>query len=126
MVETVSAAAAQRDPAAGEQFLGTWSGTWTADNSSGGIELTLEKSKDGGLAGGVSVTGDPTYKAVFRTVAFDGPKMTAAYDFPDDETIEVVLTGTFEGRSAKGTWTARAKAGGAEVATGGWSATSTR
>jgi hypothetical protein len=83
------------------------------------FELTLEKPKDGPLAGRVSVTGEPTYKATLKTVSFDGAKMTAAYDFPLDDSLEVTLMATFEGDAAKGTWLVRAKAGG-EVASGTW------
>jgi hypothetical protein len=44
--------------------------------------------------------------------------MTAKYDFPPDEAAEVVLATTFDERSAKGTWSLRAKAGNTEVASG--------
>ncbi len=49
--------------------------------------------------------------------------MTAKYDFPPDENIAVVLEATFEGKSAKGTWAAREKANGADLATGTWTVT---
>ena len=112
--------AAQGAGATGEQFVGTWTGTWEGDGSpGGGFELTLEKGKEGAVAGGVSVTGEPTYKATFNTVSFDGNKMSAKYDIPTMEGVEVVLTAVFEGASATGTWSAREK-GGNEVATGGW------
>src|SRR5262245_34246107 len=62
-------------------YIGTWSGSWDGAGS-GGFELTLEKGKDASLTGRVSVTGEPTYKATIRTLSFDGPKMTAIYDFP--------------------------------------------
>ena len=106
----------------GEEFVGTWSGTWEGAGT-GGFELTLEKPKEGAVTGKVSVTGEPTYKANFRTLAFDGHTMTAAYDFPPDPEAEVVLTATFEGKSAKGKWLARVKASGMEVATGTWTVT---
>jgi hypothetical protein len=105
---------------AGEQFLGTWNGTWDAPGASGGFELTLEKGKDGAVAGRVSVTGEPTYKAVFKELSFDGKKMSATYDFPPDPAIGVVLACTFDGDSATGTWSVREKSTGNEVATGGW------
>jgi hypothetical protein len=66
----------------------------------------------------VSVTGEPTYRAEFKKLSFDGNKMTAAYDFTPDEQGEVIVTATFEGNTAKGTWALRAKADGTEVATG--------
>jgi len=103
----------------GEQFVGTWSGTWDGAGT-GGFELTLEKPKEGPVTGKVTVTGEPTYKADFRTLAFDGDTMKAAYDFPPDPAAEVLLTATFEGKTAKGTWVARVKATGMEIATGTW------
>ena len=108
----------------GEQVLGTWTGTWDAPGAGGGgFELTLEKDKDGAVTGRVSVTGEPEYKAAFKTLAFDGKKMTAKYDFPLDPGVEVILETTFDGNNAKGTWSAREKPNGNEVATGGWTVT---
>ena len=66
----------------------------------------------------MSVTGEPTYKATLESASFEGPKMTAKYTIPIDESIGVVLVITFEGNSAKGTWAAREKASGTDVATG--------
>ena len=102
-----------------DKYLGVWSGGWQAPGgAAGGMEITLEKGKDTATAGRVSVTGEPTYKATFKTVTFDGPKMTARYDFPPDESIEIVLEATVDGATAKGTWTAREKASGNVVADG--------
>jgi hypothetical protein len=106
------------------EFVGTWTGTWDGGGGAGGgIELTLEQAKDGPLTGKVAVTGEPTYKAVFRSVSFDGKKMTAKYDFPPDDAIGVVLAGSFDGDTATGIWSARDKASDAEVATGTWKVT---
>jgi len=111
-------------PPPGEQFVGTWSGTWdSAGTGSGGFELTLEKATDGSIGGKVSVTGEPTYKATLETVSFEGPKMTARYNFPPDDNIAIVLTATFAGNTAKGTWAARLKASGEELAAGTWTVT---
>ena len=107
----------------GEQFVDTWTGTWDAGGSGGGFELTLEKSKDGTIGGRVSVTGEPTYKATFKALSFDGKKMSAKYDFPPDEGGEVLLEASFDGNTAKGTWSLREKANSNEVATGGWTVT---
>jgi hypothetical protein len=103
----------------GEPFLGTWSGNWEGAGGSGGFELVLEKVKDGSIGGRVSVTGEPTYKATLESVSFEGPKMTARYKFPPDENIRIVLVSTFEGNTAKGTWTGL-EAGGGELASGTW------
>jgi hypothetical protein len=73
----------------------------------------------------VSVTGEPTYKATLETVSFEGQKMTARYNFPPDESIGIVLTAVFAGNTAKGTWAARVKASGEEMAAGTWTVTKT-
>lgn len=117
------ASGAQRGegPAPGEQFVGTWAGTWEGAGGSGGIELTLEKSKDGAVTGKVSVTGEPAYSATFKTLVFDGKKMTATYDFPPDPTAaEVMLDATFDGNKAAGGWSVTDKSGGSQVASGTW------
>ncbi|HET7220099.1 MAG TPA: hypothetical protein VFJ02_18715 [Vicinamibacterales bacterium] len=113
---------AQEKPEGGApaDLYGTWSGSWEGGGSSGGFELTLEKPKEKAAGGRVAVTGEPTYNAEFKTLSFDGRKMTAIYDFPPDDQLEVVLNATFDGSSAKGTWTVRQKPGASEVATGTW------
>ena len=107
----------------GEQFVGTWTGSWDSGTSSGGFELTLEKGKDGVVGGRVSVTGEPTYKATFKALSFDGNKMTAKYDFPPDESAEIALAATFEGGKASGTWAAQAKGSDDALLTGTWTVT---
>ena len=106
--------------ATGEEFIGVWSGNWEGSGSSGGFELTLEKNNDGPVTGRVSVTGEPTYKAGFKALSFEGKKMTAKYDFPPSELAEVVLVATFDGNSAKGTWSLRTKADSTEAVAGTW------
>jgi hypothetical protein len=118
LLGAVSSAQQKGDAAAPADFTGTWSGTWEGGGS-GGFELTLTKTDEGKIGGGVSVTGEPTYKATLRTTTFEGKKMTAVYDFPPDPQLEVELVATFDGNTAKGTWSARQK-GGAELAAGTW------
>jgi hypothetical protein len=123
---TAVCAAAQRDAgpsSVSERLLGTWSGTWDGGGGSGGFELTLERQKDAPISGQVSVTGDPEYKTTLKTVSFDGRKMTATYDFPQNTEVEIILGATFEEESATGTWLAREKATGNELANGGWKVT---
>lgn len=108
--------------APGEQYLGRWTGTWDGAGT-GGFELMLEKDAAGGIAGKVSVTGEPTYKAAFKALSFQGKEMSARYDFPADERAEVVLAGTFDGTTARGTWSLREKGTDNEVARGGWTVT---
>ena len=118
--------AAQRAPegsSAGEPFLGIWSGTWEGAGGTGGFEVTFEKDKDGGVTGRVSVTGEPTYKAAFTALSFDGKKMTAKYDFTPEPAGEVILAAEFDGNAAKGTWSLREKATGNEFAAGTWTVT---
>ena len=115
-----AAAAPQSGSAGPEAYAGVWKGTWEGMGSSGGFDVTIEKPKDGPLAGRVSVTGEPTYKATFKTLSFDGPKMKATYDFPPEESVDIVLTATFDDKTATGEWSAREKSSGNEVASGTW------
>jgi hypothetical protein len=102
------------------QYAGKWAGTWDGSGS-GDFEMTLDTGKDGGLTGRVAVTTDGgNYTADLKSVAFDGKKMIASYDFPLDPSSEVAVTGAFEDRAAKGTWSLHAKGQNAEVAGGTW------
>lgn len=115
--------AAQRDAghsSESDQLLGTWSGSWEGGGGSGGFELTLEREKDAPISGKVSVTGDVEYETALKTVSFDGGRMTATYDFPENPDLEITLAATFEGESASGTWSAREKGTGNETSNGGW------
>jgi len=111
--------ASAQQSGAGDDFLGTWTGTWEGGGT-GGFELTLEKGEGGKIAGRVSVTGEPTYKATLKTVAFDGAKMTATYDFPPDPSIGITLEAKFDGKTANGTWAARQGGAQTDVASGTW------
>ena len=116
----VTVAAVQQAGDAADR-TGTWSGTWEGAGGTGGFELTLEKPNAGPLAGRVSVTGEPTYKATLKTVTIEGNKLNATYDFPAAEGAEVVLTGDFEGNACKGAWKLREKANGNVAVEGTWS-----
>jgi hypothetical protein len=116
----VSFGAQQKEGSSPADVLGTWTGSWEGAGSSGGFEIVLEKGKEDTPGGRVSVTGEPTYKATLKTVAFEGKKMTATYDFPPDDRMEIKLEAAFDGNAAKGTWSARAKSGGSEVVSGTW------
>ena len=126
MLFTGIGSAAQRGPdkpSSGEEFVGVWSGTWEGAGGSGGFEVTFEKNPDA-VVGKVSVTGEPTYKASFKALSFEGKKMNAKYDFPPNAAdAEVWLTATFDGNRANGTWSLRVKADGSEVAAGTWAVT---
>jgi hypothetical protein len=117
-VVCVAAQQAGANKGAATDFTGTWVGTWDGTGAGGGFDLTLDKTKDGAPGGQVSVTGEPTYKATLKTLAFEGKAMSATYDFPPDDRAEVALTATFEGDTAKGTWTLRGKGDTGQVANG--------
>jgi hypothetical protein len=90
-----------------DSHLGTWAGTWAAaeGDGTGGLEITIEAGKDGALGGQVKATGgEAGHTAVFKTLSFDGNKMTGKYDYPLGEGGQIVLEGTFDKASAKGTW----------------------
>jgi len=102
----------------GADYAGQWTGTWDGSGS-GNFELTLEKAKDGGIAGKVAVTTEQgNYTADLKSVSFNANKMTAVYDFPLDPSAEVALAATFEAAKAAGTWSLRPKGGGAELVGG--------
>ena len=125
VLAAVSAPLAQEkpEPPKPAPLTGTWTGTWEGAGSSGGFELTLEQVKDGPLTGGVAVTGEPAYKATFKTLTFDGKKLTASYDFPPDAAAEVHIAATAEGNKLTGTWGLVAKGEKTEVASGSWTVT---
>ena len=106
------------DAAAAKKHFGSYAGTWEGGGQSGGFEITLEAGKDGKPGGTVATTGEPAYKATIKTLAFDGAKMTATYDFPPDPSVLVTLTATFEGNAAKGMWAA--KGGEIDAMSGTW------
>ena len=103
-----------------EPYVGTWDGTWDGSGS-GNFELTLDRAQDGSAVGRVAVSTDGgNYTADLKSVTFDGPKMSAKYDFPLEGGSEVVIAATFEVRSAKGTWSLRPKGQESELAGGTW------
>ena len=90
-----------------DSHLGTWAGTWAAaeGDGTGGLEITIETGKDGALGGQIKATGGESgHTAVFKTLSFDGNKMTGKYDYPLGEGGQIVLEGTFDQASGKGTW----------------------
>ncbi len=109
----------------GDQYLGTWKGTWEGAGAGGRFDMTFSKGSDGKLAASVSVgTEMGDYNAKFSTVTVTGDKLTGAYDYPPDPQGEVTITGSFDPRNAIGTWSLAAKgqAGGQAIA-GTWKVT---
>ena len=110
---------AARQAAGAEQYAGMWSGTYDGAGT-GKFEMTLDKAQDGAMTGKVDVTTEGgNYSADLKSVVFEGPKMTAKYNFPLDPSAEVIMTATFEGSAAKGTWSLRPKGQPDELASGG-------
>jgi hypothetical protein len=110
----------------GDQYLGSWSGTWAgADNSSGHFQLTLQKGSDGKLTGSIAVTqdggGGSDYSAPLKNAAFAGDKFSAAYEPPDGQS-EINMKGTFGAKGGDGDWSLGAKnqASSPAVASGTW------
>jgi hypothetical protein len=108
--------------AEGDQYVGTWKGTWEGAGAGGRFDLTLARGSDGKLAASVSVGTDMgDYNAKFSKTAVTGDKLAGAYDYPPDPQGEVIITGSFDPKNATGTWSLGAKGqpGGQAVA-GTW------
>lgn len=109
----------------GDQYVGTWKGTWEGAGAGGRFDLTLAKDGEGKLAASVSVGTDMgDYNAKFSTVTVTGDKLAGAYDYPPDPQGEVTITGSFDPKNAIGTWSLGAKGqpGGQAIA-GTWKVT---
>ena len=109
----------------GDQYLGSWAGTWNGqDGSSGHFTLTLQRGGDGKLGGSIAVTqdgGGGDYSSPLKNTAFAGDKFTAAYEPPDGQS-EITLKGTFAAKTGDGDWSLGAKAQptAAPFASGTW------
>lgn len=104
-------------------FIGAWEGSWSGD-SSGKFQMTIAKSAAGKLSGSISAKpedGDQ-YAAEFKTIDVSSGKLTAKFEDPNGN-VEVTITGSAEGKSLKGTYTARQKSDGTQLDTGSWTAT---
>lgn len=108
---------------AGDRFVGTWAGKWEGGGSTGTIEVAISKDSEK-LVGKVSAnTDNGDYNAAFKSLSFDGNKMTAVYDLPSMDGVEITLISTFDGNSTKGTWSAHEKGQTTEIIGGPWTAT---
>ena len=118
----VGAGVRAEQASSGDPYVGTWGGTYDGAGT-GTMELILDK-KEGAITGKVSAATDGgNYTADLKGITFEGPKMSAKYDFPLDPSAEVVVTATFDGSTAKGTWSLRPKGQTDEIAGGGISVT---
>ena len=115
-----TAAASADDSAA---FIGAWQGSWSGD-SSGKFEMNITKGSAGKLSGSISPKPNDGegYTVEFKTVEIASGKLTAKFEDPGGE-VEIVMTGSVEGKSAKGTYTVHQKSGGSQAETGSWTAT---
>jgi hypothetical protein len=95
----------------GDQYLGTWTGTWQGDNASGHFQLNLERS-EGKVTGSIAVSqdggGGSDYTAKLKSAGFSGDKFAAAYEPPDGQS-QINLKGTFTPQGADGDWSLGAK-----------------
>jgi len=109
----------------GDQYVGTWKGTWEGAGAGGRFDMTFIKGSDGKLAASVSVgTEMGDYNAKFSTVTVTGDKLTGAYDYPPDPQGEVTITGSFDPKNAIGTWSLAAKGqSGGQAIAGTWKVT---
>ena len=108
--------------AEGDQYVGTWKGTWEGAGAGGRFDLTFARGSDGKLGASVSVGTDMgDYNAKFSKVTLTGDKLAGAYDYPPDPQGEVIITGSFDPKNATGTWSLGAKGqpGGQAIA-GTW------
>ena len=108
--------------AEGDQYVGTWKGTWEGAGAGGRFDLTFARGGDGQLAASVSVGTDMgDYNAKFSKMTLTGDKLAGAYDYPPDPQGEVIITGSFDPKNATGTWSLGAKGqpGGQAIA-GTW------
>ena len=95
-----------------DSHVGTWTGTWAGS------------AEGGALAGKMKATGGESgHSATFKSLAFDGNKMTGKYDYPLGDGGEIVLQGTFDKTSAKGTWVLTPPGQTTEAARGTWTLT---
>lgn len=106
----------------GDQYVGTWKGTWEGAGAGGRFDLSFVRGGDGKLSASVSVGTDMgDYNAKFSTLSLTAAKLAGAYDYPPDPQGEVTITGSFDPKNATGTWSlgAKGQAGGQAIA-GTW------
>ena len=106
----------------GDQYLGTWKGTWEGAGAGGRFDLTFARGSNGKIAASVSVGTDMgDYTAKFSAVTMAADKLAGAYDYPPDAQGEVTIAGSFDAKNATGTWSLGVKGqpGGQAIA-GTW------
>jgi hypothetical protein len=114
---------ASASPDTNAAFIGTWQGTWSGD-SSGKFEMTITQRAGSKLSGSISPKPDDGdgYTAAFTSVEIASGKLSAKWDDPGGE-VEITVTGSAEGTTAKGTYAVKQKSDGTQVDSGSWTAT---
>jgi hypothetical protein len=105
LIVGVNSAQAQSSSSAGDQVVGTWSGTYSGDGS-GKYTMVFSRDAERKIGGTVEATADAgnSYTATFKSVVVDGKTVKMAYDDPENATNEVQLEATVDGSSMTGTW----------------------
>jgi len=106
----------------GDQYVGTWKGSWEGGGGSGRFDMTFARGSAGELTATVAVGTDMgDYNAKFSKLTFVSEKFTGAYDYPPDVQGEVIIAGSFDPKNATGTWSLGAKGQpGQSMAAGTW------
>jgi hypothetical protein len=105
-------------------FIGAWEGSWSG-GVSGKFEITIAETAAGKLSGSISPRpddGGDAYAVRFTTIEVNSGTLTAKFEDPNGD-VEVTVTGSVEGKTLKGTYTARQKSDGTQLDTGSWTAT---
>jgi hypothetical protein len=105
-----------------EAFIGAWQGSWTGEGS-GKFEMTIKRGPAAKLSGSISTKpddGDPN-TVEFKTIEVTSGKLRAEFENADGD-VKITITGSLDGKSLKGTYTAR-QTDGTQVDAGSWEAT---
>ena len=101
---------------------GTWSGTWSG-GSAGKFEITIRREAARRFSASIIASPDrgDEYTVPVRSIESSGSKLSLKFTDPEGE-VEATLQGVIEGSSFKGEYTIRARATGAEVEKGAFTA----
>jgi hypothetical protein len=101
---------------------GTWSGTWSG-GSAGKFEVTIRREAARRFSASIIASPDrgDEYTVPVRSIESAGSKLSLKFMDPEGE-IEATLHGVIEGATFKGEYIIRARATGAEVEKGAFTA----
>ena len=105
LIVGVNSTQALSSSSAGDQVVGTWSGTYAGD-ASGKYTMVFSRDAANKIGGTVEATADAGngYTATFKSVVVDDKTVKMAYDDPENAAMEVQLEATVDGNSMTGTW----------------------